>query len=735
MSIVVLTGPAGSGKTKHLIEAVNSARESGSKVHTFLARRAVVASPEPNLWLHGKIASRDPSIETTLDHVASTDECREILDQLPQGSLVAFDEAYYFDAAVADHWARASSRGVDVIVATPSPEQLERLSAEGAVERRLTTTCQNCGLQEAVESLLLPRAKDAISLCAGCLETFVSDARVEIARRLLGHAPYPGKKSIYQPVEIEECAGWDVLRPDSPARAELLRKVTNEAEERTGSRLETYLDVGCNTGYFCTSMAALGMAAVGVDVVEDDIELARLLTAFVRRDRCRFVVADVYDYLRDTRQQPVDVISAFSVIQWLILQRSLEHGVQALSWLFEKAGQVCVLELGYPSEEQYRGKLPAEIDRDWVREQMTSSGRFSEVTCFPAGDDGLMRDVFVGFTDGTKGARRTSMAVAALDSLSPYDDPAEVMARVGTLIRPLLRSQAWREYFDQWEQEGFHITPVSFYEPIPDCRRLAEDLWTRESPLEGIDLNEQAQVALLSEVFPRFAPEADALPTRQQAEPGFFLGNGMFDGTDALIYYCMIRHHQPRRIVEVGAGYSTSIALKALELNGGGDVISVDPHPSDLLRALSPDLRALIERPVQEVDPDVFEALVADDILFVDSSHVSTIGSDVNHLVFEVLPNLTPGVLVHFHDIFLPFEYPKEWVLEKRRFWSEQYLVRAFLTFNEHFEVILSNAFLGAKHHELLRQTFPMSPWWGGGSFWIRRTLARTATETVGRRP
>jgi hypothetical protein len=129
----------------------------------------------------------------------------------------------------------------------------------------------------------------------------------------------------------------------------------------------------------------------------------------------------------------------------------------------------------------------------------------------------------------------------------------------------------------------------------------------------------------------------------------------------------------------------------------------------------------LIERRVQDVSLSTFDRLESGDFLFIDSSHVLKIGGDVSHLLLEVLPKLKPGVIVHLHDIFLPRQLPKEWVVDQQRFWSEQDLLQAFLAFNGAFEVLLSNAYLQLRHEAVLREVFPRSEWWGGGSFWIRR--------------
>jgi hypothetical protein len=127
---------------------------------------------------------------------------------------------------------------------------------------------------------------------------------------------------------------------------------------------------------------------------------------------------------------------------------------------------------------------------------------------------------------------------------------------------------------------------------------------------------------------------------------------------------------------------------------------------------------------VEDVGVETFEQLQARDVLFIDSSHVVRIGGDVTYLFLEVLPRLQPGVVIHVHDIFFPGDYPRDWVVEQFRFWSEQYLLQAFLAFNSAFEVLLCNGYLQSKYAPVLRATFARSPWWGGGSFWMRRIAA-----------
>jgi Methyltransferase domain len=299
---------------------------------------------------------------------------------------------------------------------------------------------------------------------------------------------------------------------------------------------------------------------------------------------------------------------------------------------------------------------------------------------------------------------------------------AELSHFIAKVLPRCLHSRGFREIFRYWERHGFHITPVHFYQPIPDTQSLPETLWDRPSELVGIDMNDALQLDLLRNHFPKFRDEYDQFPAEPTGQPGrFHLNNGLFDGTDALVAYCMIRHFQPQLIIEVGSGFSSLVAAEAVAKNKGSEMICIEPFPLDFLRKGIPGLRSLIEKKVEDIDVEFFSQLQSGDILFIDSSHTVRIGGDVNYLFLEVLPRLKPGVIVHVHDIFLPFDYRRDWVMDEFRFWTEQYLLQAFLSFNSEFEVLMANAYLA--HHCMgeLKATFTNSSWWGGGSFWMRR--------------
>jgi len=189
-----------------------------------------------------------------------------------------------------------------------------------------------------------------------------------------------------------------------------------------------------------------------------------------------------------------------------------------------------------------------------------------------------------------------------------------------------------------------------------------------------------------------------------------------------VIYYSMIREFRLQRVVEIGGGYSTLLSTRAALRNGTTRVDCIEPAPPKFFTAKLPGLSRLLVSKAQDVPRDLFESLDNNDILFVDSCHVSRIGSEVHRIFFEILPRLKPGVLIHFHDIFLPWEYPRQWVKDLKIFWNEQYLLLAFLMFNDVFKPLLANHYLLREHLTALQRTFPFLPRWDkAGSFWLRR--------------
>jgi predicted O-methyltransferase YrrM len=268
--------------------------------------------------------------------------------------------------------------------------------------------------------------------------------------------------------------------------------------------------------------------------------------------------------------------------------------------------------------------------------------------------------------------------------------------------------------------------PGHFYSPIPSEQDIAEGLaGAHSAPWPAIDFNEAGQVALM-EKLAQFYPEH---PFPEQATPGrrFYLKNPSYAAYDGLVLYGMLRHLKPRRIVEVGSGFSSAAMLDTRDQGfiGQPEMTFIDPEMSrlrGLLRADDHDRVTLLEKRVQEVPIELFRELGENDVLFIDSSHVSKIGSDVNRLLFEILPALGRGVYVHIHDVAANFEYPIEWLREGRA-WNEQYLLRAFLMYNRAFPVMLLTGWFYNIHHDFICAKMPACVGTGGGQLWLRKDV------------
>lgn len=274
---------------------------------------------------------------------------------------------------------------------------------------------------------------------------------------------------------------------------------------------------------------------------------------------------------------------------------------------------------------------------------------------------------------------------------------------------------------DRW---GYHIRPVHYYEPIPDFRLITDEKINRRRDFPAMNLNWQGQLDLIGDLV-SYQDELEQLSEQRL----FDFSNGFFGGFDAAAYYALIRHLKPRQVLEVGGGYSTLMAEKALAQNrvGGSEsaLRCIEPYPEPRLTDAINECELIVKQ-VQDVSLELFSNLDANDILFIDSSHTVKFGSDVNYLFLEVLPELKPGVWVHVHDIFFPNDYPAEWLLEKRLALNEQYLLEAFLTFNTSFSIRLANHWLCLDYSAAARALQPPSldDAYSSSSFWFQRVAA-----------
>lgn len=304
------------------------------------------------------------------------------------------------------------------------------------------------------------------------------------------------------------------------------------------------------------------------------------------------------------------------------------------------------------------------------------------------------------------------------------------MKAIQKVVRRLMLSKRSFEFFQRF---GIQVVPNHFYSPVPDTRDLARrrDLWDTDSDLAGMDLNAPGQMEFLETVIPRWRHEC-GFPLEKTTTPyEYYIKNGAYGLLSAAVLHCMIRHHRPRTIIEVGSGNSTYVSARACLMNQAEGratrLLSIEPYPGETLKRGFPGLSQLITLGAQEVPLETYRDLREGDLLFIDSSHVVRMGNDVLFLYLEILPKLEKGVMVHIHDIFFPRQYPEDWILNRRWFWTEQYLLQSFLMFNRSFEVLWCGSYMHAKHLERLRAALPSPAGLGerenyfSSSFWMRR--------------
>jgi len=274
--------------------------------------------------------------------------------------------------------------------------------------------------------------------------------------------------------------------------------------------------------------------------------------------------------------------------------------------------------------------------------------------------------------------------------------------------------------------------PGHYYSPEPDREILASErgrVWKPLGPdgLPGVDLDLGGQRRLLRQA--RELGREYRYPDARGGGPDRFHDrNPFFSGLDSRMLFVLLRLLEPRRMVEIGSGHSSLLAadVNVRFLDGAMELTCVDPFPQDFLRRGIEGITAVVESRVELLDPEFLLSLRCGDFLFIDSSHVIKTGNDVAFLYLQILPRLAPGVLIHVHDIFLPDEYPEEWVLSEGRSWNEQYLLQALLVHSCGFRVLFgshsASRFLADEVDAAFGELV------GGGSLWIERI----ATGPVG---
>lgn len=268
--------------------------------------------------------------------------------------------------------------------------------------------------------------------------------------------------------------------------------------------------------------------------------------------------------------------------------------------------------------------------------------------------------------------------------------------------------------------------PGHYYSPIVNQDEILnrDSLWPKDIPLSisGIELNSNSQLGILSEIQKFY--ESQPFSDERTIEVRYYFNNGLYSYTDAIFLHGMIRYKQPKRIIEVGSGFSSAVMLDVNELFFDNTIglTFIEPYPlrlKNLVRESDYQSVEIIEDFVQNVPLDRFSSLEEGDFLFIDSSHVSKTGSDLNHLLFNVLPVLKEGVFIHFHDIFYPFEYPESWVMKGFN-WNENYMLRSFLAHNRSYKICLFADYLAKCYSEEFRK-MPLCLKNTGGNIWLEK--------------
>lgn len=265
--------------------------------------------------------------------------------------------------------------------------------------------------------------------------------------------------------------------------------------------------------------------------------------------------------------------------------------------------------------------------------------------------------------------------------------------------------------------------PGHFASPIPNFKEILEDdsLFNQDQNILDIELNAQEQF----ELFDHLLQIALGAPYLKDHDLRYQFDNHMLGPIDGLMLYGILCHFNPQKIIEVGSGFSSALMLDVnnVHRNNEMELTFIEPYPDrlkSLLRKEDYSSVNILEKKIQDVDLSIFDSLSANDILFLDTSHIVKTGSDVNFWLFNILPRLKSGVIIHIHDIFWPFEYPREWI-QQQKCYTELYLIRAFLMNNAAYEIKLFNHFIQYSKQDRITSTLPILNSSNGGSLWIQK--------------
>lgn len=272
------------------------------------------------------------------------------------------------------------------------------------------------------------------------------------------------------------------------------------------------------------------------------------------------------------------------------------------------------------------------------------------------------------------------------------------------------------------EAAGFHVHPRRFDSPLPIVEEIDKSKLAKPRLLPGVHLPMECGLPLIKKLRP-FAAELDSVPYDDDGVSPFWFNNGSFTDFDAAVLYSLLRHIKPARFIEVGCGVSSRIGSLALQRNrkegAACRATYIDPEPRLPMSELAGG--ELIQKRVQDVPLEIFKSLQPNDVLFIDTSHVLKIQSDVEHELLRILPSLPPKVWIHVHDVFTPYDYPEEWIWRPVRLpMNEQYALECLLSGGGNYEIELPIHLLVREYLPAMKDFFPRGRS-QGQSIWIRK--------------
>ncbi len=401
-SLWVFTGLPATGKTTQLIETMLATKKQGKEVKLFLSNEHHELTRRPNVKPGGVMGCRTPGMSFPIDYVCSTEDVGEILKHLNSSTVAVFDEAQFFSHKIVPHWANAVKKGIDVYVSSPSVAQLLRLKLVKHRLKKFTVDCSACEVEMAKHVVYKSDLKFPTHLCSKCKNNYMQNELSELLESVKQSEPFPGKYHTYQPFYDVDMSDFELVRGDSQARLNIILESINRCDSiskllNDSGDQPTFLDLGCCSGFFSDAMNVHGFRSTGIDVGQHFIDWAEKL-AKLKGQAITYQKIDAHEYL-STLTTDFDVVSTFATIQWVMAQNDYSKGLECFKMLFDKTKHVAIVEMGYNTEEIYRDRIPGApvIDGEWVKTMMEDLGNFETIEFHPSGENGIWRDVFVGY--------------------------------------------------------------------------------------------------------------------------------------------------------------------------------------------------------------------------------------------------------------------------------------------------------------------------------------------------